>query len=223
MGHTLIQGLLQILNSAGQLEDELVIHEHFNRPFRIREQRMVDNMIRALSNENIQGFDRFITSEVTNRLFQEENKPFGMDLIALNIQRARDHGVPGYNAYRDLCRLNRATRFEDFSDWISSDVISKLKGYYRHVDDVDLFVGGILESPLPGALLGPTFTCIIGDQFARARKGDRFAYDNGPSQSSFSAQQLKQIRKASFARILCDNSDDLQTIQPFAFLSPQQS
>ncbi|CAG7726747.1 unnamed protein product, partial [Allacma fusca] len=35
-------------------------------------------------------------------------------------------------------------------DWISSDVISKLKGYYRHVDDVDLFVGGILESPLPG-------------------------------------------------------------------------
>ena len=125
-------------------------------------------------------------------------------------------------------------------------MVARLRQYYRHVDDVDLFVGGILERPLPGALMGPTFTCIIGDQFARARKGDRFTYDHGPAPQSFSgrnkngnnnnlisedklvaffhmfAAQLKQIRRASFARILCDNGDDIRSIQPFVFLSTDQ-
>ena len=122
-------------------------------------------------------------------------------------------------------------------------MVARLRQYYRHVDDVDLFVGGILERPLPGALMGPTFTCIIGDQFSRARKGDRFIYDHGPAPYSFSrrkmktqysfeswrykllsflAEQLKQIRKASFARILCDNGDDIRSIQPFVFLSTDQ-
>ena len=34
----------------------------------------------------------------------------------------------------------------------------------RNVSDVDLFVGGLFEKPLPGALLGPTFACIVREQ-----------------------------------------------------------
>ena len=36
--------------------------------------------------------------------------------------------------------------------------------FIRNVSDVDLFVGGLFEKALPGALLGPTFACIIRDQ-----------------------------------------------------------
>ena len=60
----------------------------------------------------------------------------------------------------------------------------------RNVSDVDLFVGGLFEKPLPGALLGPTFACIVREQvfsititititqMTRTRAADRFFYSN---------------------------------------------
>ena len=41
---------------------------------------------------------------------------------------------------------------------------------------------------------GPTFRCIIGDQFKRLQHGDRFYYDNIDSPSAFSPQQLQEVR-----------------------------
>jgi len=41
-------------------------------------------------------------------------------------------------------------------------------------DNVDLFVGGMTEDPVDEAKIGPTFMCIIADQFRRLRDGDRW-------------------------------------------------
>jgi peroxidase len=49
--------------------------------------------------------------------------------------------------------------------------------------------------------------------------GDRFWYENGGFESSFTLAQLQQIRRLTLARILCDNLDGIDTLQPFVFLT----
>ena len=41
-----------------------------------------------------------VTDEVTERLFALSEE-IALDLAALNIQRARDHGLPFYNTFRE--------------------------------------------------------------------------------------------------------------------------
>lgn len=113
-----------------------------------------------------------------------------MDLVALNIQRGRDHGLPGYNNYRRICGLQPARSFQDLDRIMHSGASQLFSKMYKHVDDIDLFIGGIHEQQLPEALVGPTFACIVGEQFRRAKYGDRFWYENGKLPHSFSESKF---------------------------------
>ena len=64
-------------------------------------------------------------------------------------------------------------------------ILNRLQTLYAHPDDIDFFVGGMSEKPVSGGLLGWTFLCVVGDQFARVKKGDRFFYDIGGQPGSF--------------------------------------
>lgn len=56
----------------------------------------------------------------------------------------------------------------------------RLASVYANPDDVDLWVGGLLEEPIEGAVVGATFAHILADQFSRIKRGDRYFYENGP-------------------------------------------
>ena len=96
-------------------------------------------------------------------------------------------------------------------------MIKRLKQIYFSVEDIDLFTGGLSEVPLKGALVGPTFACIIGIQFQKAKKCDRFWYETSDAAVRFTESQLTEIRKATLAKIVCENADVVDKIQKSAF------
>lgn len=99
---------------------------------------------------------------------------------------------------------------------------SRLASVYHHPDDIDLWIGGLLESSLPDAIVGPTFADIIADQFSKFRQGDNYFYEHGPdvNPGAFSPAQLHEIKKTTLARLICDNSDQIQGQPPRALLRP---
>ena len=60
-----------------------------------------------------------------------------------------------------------------------------LKKVYQSVEEIDPFIGMVLESPVPGALIGKTIIFILGDQFARLKLGDRYFFDLQNQAGSF--------------------------------------
>jgi len=51
---------------------------------------------------------------------------------------------------------------------------------YKNVDDIDLFVGGVLEiNQQEDAVVGPTFMCIIAENFLKVKFEDRYFYEAG--------------------------------------------
>lgn len=54
--------------------------------------------------------------------------------------------------------------------------------YCRNVDDLELFSAGVSELPVDGAVVGPTFSCIISKQFRNLKYGDRFWYERNDIQ-----------------------------------------
>uniref|UniRef100_A0A182QMC6 Uncharacterized protein n=1 Tax=Anopheles farauti TaxID=69004 RepID=A0A182QMC6_9DIPT len=144
----------------------------------------------------------------------------GQDNLALDIQRMRDFGFARYNEYRSRCGLNRFATWEAYNTTIKvlcPKTLERLRLYYPSVDDLDVFVGAAFEEPIPGSLLGPTFFCLFREQFLIARTGDRYFFEAGGLEGSFTAAQLAEIRKVGMSRLMCNAFPTTAKIQANAF------
>ncbi|KFQ62161.1 Thyroid peroxidase, partial [Pelecanus crispus] len=98
-GHATIQPIVRRLN-AQYLDDpelpNLHLHEVFFSPWRLIKEGGLDPLLRGLlaHSAKLQVQDQLLNEELTEKLFVLSNNG-SLDLASLNLQRGRDHGLPG--------------------------------------------------------------------------------------------------------------------------------
>ena len=172
----------------------------------------IRNMISLIESHS---FYSIFVNAVRERLVIEGNI-FG-DLMAINIQRGRDHGLPGYAHYREVLGLGAVNSFDDLLDSFTPEQLAKFKEEYKNVKDIDCFPAAISENPMKGSVLGSVNTHIILKQMGKFRSGDRFWYERDDHLTAFTLKQLDEIRKVTMARVMCDNLDGATRIQRWVF------
>jgi len=203
--HTFCPSYFVLRNSSYEISKKLQLREVFHRPLTLMQDDNMDDILRGLSSQPLQEFNNVFTEEMTEWLFPEEEENFGSDIVALNVQRGRDHMLQGYPTYRKMCKLGEIKSWQDVTDLIPPRHVHRLIHAYRKPEDIDAYIALNMEDPLQGSILGPTAHCIIRDQFRRLRDGDRFFFTNP---GVFTTSQLDTIRSQTFSRLLCDNADD---------------
>ncbi|XP_070162452.1 salivary peroxidase/catechol oxidase isoform X1 [Polyergus mexicanus] len=219
--NSLIQGKLNLPDNSRQQNRTLNLAEHFFNPRVIESEEVFDGLLRGLATQTSQRMDINLIPDMTSKLYTSNGNNLGLDAVSLDIQRGRDHGLPGYNYYRRYCRLPAARTFDDFLDYIPTEMVKKLRTIYSHPNDVDLIVGGMAERPADDGMVGPTFRCLIYEQFSRSQRTDRYFYDSAVQPHPFTSEQLVQLHNVSLARIFCDNGDSITHMQRNVFLKPQ--
>ena len=219
--NSLLQGKISLTDNKRQINKTVSLAEYFYKPNIIESHEIFDGLLRGMATQTSQKMDISMIEDVTSKLFATNQDSLGLDAISLDIQRGRDHGLPGYNHYRKYCGLPAAKSFDDFLDYIPMEMMKKLRTIYAHPDDVDLIIGGMAERPTEDGLLGLTFRCLISEQFSRTRRTDRYFYDSANQPQPFTVEQLAEIRNVTLARIFCDNGNNITEMQPNVFLRPQ--
>jgi dual oxidase len=148
------------------------------------------------------------------------------DLMAINIQRGRDHGLPDYNTAREEYGLEQVTSFEDINPEAFNesgpnyldlqhmrDAIRNLTEVYNgSLDNLDIWPAGLLETTTKGP--GPLFRAVIMDQFQRIRDADRFWYEN-KGNKLFTDEEIAMIDSTTLSDLIIKvtniDRDDIQS------------
>ena len=203
---------------VGKKLQEKDISDSFYKPFEMYDPETFDEILRGLIKGHAQNEDVFIGEAMTSKMFMDRKTGVGLDLAAQIIQQGRDHGIPGYSEWRQFCDLPAVNSFSDLRAVMADSVIAKLQRVYKDVKDIDLFTGGLAEIPNKGAAVGPTFGCLLGRQMYYYKRGDRYWYENDIPPSSFTKDQLNEIRKVSLGSVICENSESIDFVQPNVFI-----
>ncbi|KAL7647414.1 UNVERIFIED_CONTAM: hypothetical protein RMT77_001010 [Armadillidium vulgare] len=222
-GHSLVPNEFHLTTGTIKLEEVFENHFVTTNPH--------SHPSHFLSNVIIQDsepMDHIIVDALINKLLALPPFGYGSDLHARNIKRGRDHGIPGYIFWFNRCAEKHQKplieTFEDLCNYMPNSVVDTFKELYENVEDIDLFPAGIAEFEVPGGLIGPTFACIIAEQFYHIKYGDRFWFENP---GVFTLKQVQSIRETKLASIICDFtsvdfSQENVMLKPYPYFNPKK-
>ena len=208
IGHSMLTDTFKRVENDGSpaSEGHLPLVDAFNNPAALSTSRHLDLFLKGLSVEVQEETDLRMVDGMRIAL-----------LDAIDIQRARDHGIADYNSLRAAYGLSPVTTFEQITG--DPELQAALQAVYGTVDDIDPFVGALAEDLLPGASVGELVAAGYRVQFERLRDGDRFWYEND---AAFSSDELASLRSLRLSDLVHRNSDvdGLQTNIFFAVPEP---
>jgi peroxidase len=206
-GHSMIQDHVKLMSTTGddvgtyELKDNFFVSDVYTSS--------KEAILNGMTNQASQSSDCSVAASVANTLFTNTGFP-GSDLLARNIQRGRDHGLPGYNEWRVKC-FGESARLCDWNTCpnnIPQALWNKFSDLYYSPADIDLYSAGLAEENVEGGQVGKTFACIIGKQFEALKKGDRFFFTHGSGNpNTFTEAEAKMIRERTLGSIMCDNTN----------------
>ncbi|MFK8110931.1 MAG: peroxidase family protein, partial [Rubripirellula sp.] len=202
MGHTTLPNELLIGSDGSTLS----LAEAFSRPDFVKETG-IEAIFEGLSLQKMQEVDALVVDGVRNAL-QDGNG--GLDLVARNIQRGRDHGLPDFNSARVAIGLDPISSFYELTS--NTELAEKLIEAYGTPDNADPWIAMVVEDQLPGASVGETINAYMVDQFTRLRDGDRFYFEN-----VFDAATAGEIKATRLSDVIKRNTTGLDDIQSEVF------
>ncbi|GMR51817.1 hypothetical protein PMAYCL1PPCAC_22011 [Pristionchus mayeri] len=207
--HGMVQELYPLLDSSFRQTGSVGVVEGIQNLNVIMESGL-DLLYRGLISIPARAPQR-ITTSMTELIFKRQG-----DMASVNIQRGRDHGLAPYNHYRRLCKLRPIQSFDEWVEVSDPEARLQISQLYSSPDELDLYTGGILEDRAANSLVGPTFACIISEQFVRLREGDRHYWENP---SSFTEQLTEQaaLAQVTLSWIICSTADRMGRITHDSF------
>ena len=199
LGHSIVSANLEKTDEQGnQIGDAVSLKDaFFQDPADFAADSGADGLLRHLSNDVSNALDVHIVDDLRNFLF---GPSAGLDLAAINLQRGRDLGLGTLNETRAALGLKTYTSFSE----ITSDpaTAAALQAAYGDVNKVELWIGGLAEDHVAGAMVGQTFRVIIAAQFSALRDGDRYWYQN----QGFDPATLREIESTTLSSLILKNT-----------------
>ena len=203
MGHTLINGEIVRMKNNGETVStgNLSLRDGFFQPLEILLAGGIEPYAKGMATQVQQEMDAKVIDDVRNFLFADGPNG-GLDLVAINIKRGRERGLPDYNTLRDNYGLAKLNSFNNLTDDVNQATL--LQSLYGTVDNLDAWVGMLAEKHLEGSMFGGLVNIIIERQFQNLRDGDRFYYENDPALSD---SRKEMIKNTTLHDIIMRNSD----------------
>lgn len=215
IGHSMVSAHIMRIKDSGEVATggSFPFRDAFFRPDLVNDPETVAEVLKGVASKPMQEIDCFVVDDLRNFLFASPGHG-GMDLISINLQRGRDHGLPSYTKTRAALGLSELESFAELTT--TKRVAETLETAYGELGSVDLWIGAVSEDHLPGASVGATMATALAMQFEHLRDGDRFFFlwDEG-----LSDDEKNRILSTTLAEVIRRHTGT-ENLQEAVFFSP---